>query len=84
MPRTPDIGRPFASDQSDLDEVVTGGFYSIGAEILVEQETANYFKAATVLQMYCGQVRVEYLSGKKEWLTLTESKAGNVGVRFYV
>jgi hypothetical protein len=68
VPRTPDIGRPFASDQSDSDEVVTGGFYSIGAEILVEQETANYFKAATVLQMCCGEVRVEYLSGKKEWV----------------
>jgi hypothetical protein len=77
VPRTPDIGLPFASDQSHLDEVITGGFYSIGAEVLVEQEAANYFKAATVLQMCCGEVRVEYLSGKKEWVDPGTSALGS-------
>jgi hypothetical protein len=41
-------------------------FYSIGAKVRVEQETANYFKTAIVRQMGCGEVRVQYLSGKKE------------------
>jgi hypothetical protein len=49
-----------------LNEVITGGFYPIGAKVLVEQGTANCFKTATVLQMVCGEVRKQYLSGKKE------------------
>jgi hypothetical protein len=45
-----------------LNEVITGGFYPIGAKVLVEQETANRH----VLQMVSGEVREQYLSGKKE------------------
>jgi hypothetical protein len=49
-----------------LNEVIAGGFYPIGAKVFVEQETANCFKTATVLQMGFGEVREQYLSGKKE------------------
>jgi hypothetical protein len=51
-----------------LNEVIAGGFYPIGAKVFVEQETANCFKTATVLQMGFGEVREQYLSGKKEWV----------------
>ena len=63
-----------------LNEVITGGFYPIGVKVLGEQETANCFKTAAVLQMVRGEVREQYPAGRRSELTLTKSKAWDVVV----